>query len=160
MTGQRQEVDGDRYVLKRGTAGLKGRPRCLKHRQVACREEAVEGLADRYRRHLCRALGDRGDEIALAIREELINYLEHSGGYDPSRQLKIVSCRFDTHLVFFWGMETDRTFDPEERRSGKHRGHGLRIISAFADAHLVDQSADDERSGTGSTTIFDLSRPA
>lgn len=151
------EMQADRYVMKRSSASLGEMPRCLKLRQVACEKATVERLADRYRRHLYRALSDRGDEIALAIREEMINYLEHSGGYDANRRLQITSCRIGKHLVFFWGMQTDRKFDPNQRRSGKNRGHGLNIINSFADVHLVDQ-CDDEATGTGSTTIFDLAR--
>ena len=152
------EMQADRYVMKRSSANLGDRPRCLKRRRVVCERESVEKLADRYRRHLYRALSDRGDEIAFAIREEMINYLEHSGGYDASRRLQITSCRIGNHLVFFWGMQTNRRFDPNERRSGKHRGHGLKIINSFADVHLVDQG-HSEATGTGSTTIFDLARP-
>lgn len=150
-------ASGDRVVLERKPLQLQGLPRCMKRRSVPCDEAAIERLADRYRRHLVRGFGDRGDEIALALREELINYLEHSGGFDPRHTLKVLSCRIGTHLVFFWGMETDRDFDPSIRRSGPHRGHGLRLIGSFAELHLVDR-IDSARTGTGSTTIFDLRR--
>lgn len=117
----------------------------------------MDTLADRYSRHLGRVFGDRGDEIALAIREELMNYYEHSGGRDPDRVLQLVTCRIGTCLVFLWSMQTDRGFDPRKRRSGRHRGHGLNIIREFADGHLVDH-VEDSSGGTGSTTIYDFSR--